>query len=193
VTSAQETEVLKQATKELHSLYTSDVCLPVLVHILQRSSNVAVRQLAAVEAKKLVNKFWNEKFAPSIRSSLLESTLAEPDPKTRHASARLISAIGIIDLPEGKWQELIFFCHQASTSSRSVDREVGLFIIYSLFDSCPELFKDKVGDLLQLFSHTIQDPESREVRQTTLLSLGEIAAQIHETDKHLFPSLCFHS
>ena len=191
VTSAQDTVVLKRVTRELHdNFYTSDICIPILVHILQRSHNVSVRQLAAVEAKKLVPKFWNDKYAAHIRSSLLESTLAEHDPKTRHASARLVSAIGRIDLKGGKWPELTYFCHQAATSSRSTDREVGLFIIYSLFETDPEIFKNRMGELLGLFSHTIQDPESREVRQTTLLSLGELSALIHDNDKHLYPANC---
>ena len=156
------------------------------MHILQYSHNVAVRQLAAVEAKKLVPKHWNEKFAPQIRSSILNSTLAELDPKTRHASARLISAIGFLDMASGKWPELTLFCQQASTSQRATDREVGLYVIYSLFETVPEFFENRLPELLQLFSHTIQDPESREVRQVTLLSLGELSSRIYDQDKDLY-------
>ena len=187
VTSAQDTQVLKGATKELHNnFYKSDICIPVLVHILQHSHNTAVRQLAAVEAKKLVPKLWNDNFAPQVRSSLLESTLAENDPKTRHASARLVTAIAILDTKEGKWPELTYFCQQASSSQRASDREVGLFIVYTLFEAEPELFEKRLGEMLQLFSHTIQDPESREVRQTTLLALGELSARIYDDDKALY-------
>jgi importin-4 len=190
VTSAQDTEILKRATKALHdNFYTKEICVPILVHILQHSPNVSVRQLAAVEAKKLVSKFWEETFAPHIRATLLNSTLAEHDPKTRHASARLISAIGRLDMKDGKWPELTYFCQQASTSTRATDREVGLFVIFSLFETDPEVFDNRLGELLQLFSHTIQDPESREVRQITLLSLGELSARIHEKDKALYDSL----
>lgn len=187
VTSAQDTDVLKRATKELHdNYYKADLCIPALVHILQHSNNIAVRQLAAVEAKKLVPKLWRENFAPQIRGSLLESTLAENDPKTRHASARLISAIGRMDMKEGAWPELTYFCQQASTSQRTTDREVGLFVIYSLFETEPEFFENRLGELLQLFSHTIQDPESREVRQTTLLCLGELSSRIFDDNKSLY-------
>jgi importin-4 len=160
----------------------------VLVHILQNSPNVSVRQLAAVEAKKLVPKSWNENFAPQIRQSILNSTLAEQDPKIRHASARLISTIGRIDMEKNRWPELTVFCQQASTSQRASDREVGLFVIYSLFETESEIFQDRLGDLLQLFSRTIQDPESREVRQTTLLSLGWLSTCIYDRDKALYVS-----
>jgi importin-4 len=156
------------------------------VHILQNSHNVAVRQLAAVEAKKLISKHWNETFAIQVRQSLLTSTLAEQDAKTRHASARLISAIGRVDMKDGKWPELGVFCQQASTSPRASDRAVGLFIIYSLFETEPEFFENRLEELLQLFSHTIQDPESREVRQTTILCLGELSARIYDHDKILY-------
>jgi len=159
--------------------------MPALVHILQQSQNISVRQLAAVEAKKLAPKMWNETFAAQIRSTILDSTLAEQDPKTRHASARLISAIAKLDMKDGKWPELTYFCQQASTSPRASDREVGLFVVFSLFESQPEFFENRMGELLQLFSHTIQDPESREVRQTTLLSLGELSTRIYDNDKAL--------
>jgi hypothetical protein len=187
VTSAQDTDVLKRATKELHdNYYTSDLCIPALVHILQHSANTAVRQLAAVEVKKLVPKLWKENFAPQIRASLLESTLAEHDPKTRHASARLISAIGRMDMKDGRWPELTYFCQQASTSQRASDREVGLFVIFSVLETEPDFFESRYGELLQLFSHTIQDPESRDVRQTTLLCLGELSSRIFEDNKTLY-------
>jgi importin-4 len=186
VASAQDTQVLKRATKELHIFYKSDFCIPVLVRILQTSPNTAVRQLAAVEAKKLVPKFWNESLAPQIQPSLLASALVEPDAKTRHATARLISAIGRIDMKEGKWPELEFFCHQAATSQRASDREIGLYVIYSIFETEPDCFEGKFPDLLQLFAHTIHDHESRQVRQTTLLCLGELSARIYEKDKALY-------
>lgn len=187
VTTAQDTQVLKSATKELHStFYKSEICIPVLVHILQHSQNTAVRQLAAVEAKKLVPKLWNDSFAPQVRSSLLESTLAENDAKTRHASARLITAIAVLDMKDGKWPELTYFCLQASSSQRASDREVGLYVVYTLFEAEPELFEKRLGEMLQLFSHSIQDPESREVRQTTLLALGELSARIYDDDKALY-------
>lgn len=192
VTTAQDTAVLKRATKELSgTFYKSDICIPVLVHILQHSQIVAVRQLAAVEARKLVSRFWKEEFAPQIRSTLLQSTLEEPDPKTRHASARLVSAIGRIDIQDGKWPELSTFCQQASTSPRVTDREVGLYIIYTLFESDPDFFEKRMAEMLRLFSVTIQDPESREVRQTTLLSLGELSARIYDANKDLYHTVNF--
>ena len=187
MTSAQDTAILKRATKELSgTFYKSDICIPILVHILQHSQNTAVRQLAAVEARKLVSKFWRETFAPQIRSTLLQSTLLEQDAKTRHASARLVSAIGRIDMKEGKWPELSLFCQQAATSPRATDREVGLYIIYTFLESEPDFFENKMAELLKLFTATIQDPESREVRQTTLLCLGEFSAKIYDHDKALY-------
>lgn len=149
-----------------------------------------VRQLAAVEAKKLVNKKWNDSFAVQVRASLLDSTLAESDPKTRHASARLISAIGRLYLKDDSWPELSVFCQQASTSQRASDREIGLFVIYSLLESdAHDAFDSHLGDLLRLCSHTIHDPESRDVRQTSLLCLGELSNRIYAEDKALYPSL----
>ena len=80
-------------------------------------------------------------------------------------------------MKDGRWPELTYFCQQASTSQRTSDREVGLFVIFSVLETEPDFFESRYGELLQLFSHTIQDPESRDVRQTTLLCLGELSSQ----------------
>jgi hypothetical protein len=89
-------------------------------------------------------------------------------------------------MKDGKWPELAVFCQQASTSARASDREIGLYIIYSIFETEPDFFEARLSDLLQLFSHTIHDPESRQVRQSTLLCLGELSARIYEKDKALY-------
>ena len=89
-------------------------------------------------------------------------------------------------MKDGKWPELVSFCEVASGSARATDREVALFIVYSLFEAEPDFFERRMGHLLQLFIRTIHDSESREVRQVTLLALGEFSVRIYDQNKDLY-------
>src|SRR5205814_7413690 len=120
---------------DLRRFYQTDFCVPVLICILIGSPDEAVRQLAAVEAIKLIPKKWSDSFAKEIHLELLKSTVGEPNPKVRHASARLIAAIARQDLPAGKWPELPVFCQNATSSPNAQTRAIGLFVIHSLFEA----------------------------------------------------------
>lgn len=175
------------ATKALkENYYTQSQCLPGLIQIMQHSSSIQVRQLAAVEARKQATAHWSDLDGTTqsqIRGSLLQSTLAEQQKLVRHASARVIANIAKVDLPEGKWQDLPNFLVQAATSNSVNERAVGLYILYTLFETLDSLFANKMQDLFALFSRTIQDPESAEVRATTLLAIGRMAEIIDGEDK----------
>lgn len=47
----------------------------------------------------------------------------------RHATARVISAVGKIELPSGSWNELFQFLYQCCQSPHAIQREVNNFII----------------------------------------------------------------
>ena len=70
-----------QATSTLNTqYYTTENCVPGLVEIIGRSAHFQVRQLAAVELRKRINKWWpeiQEANKTSIRSQLLQTVLNE--------------------------------------------------------------------------------------------------------------------
>lgn len=185
--AAPDSQRIANATKTLKErYYTSAECLPCLIHIMQTNQVTQIRQLAAVEARKQATIHWaslEDSLQAQIRASLLQSTLAEAEKLVRHASARVIANIAKVDLPEGRWQDLPNFLVQAATSNSVSDRTVGIYILYTLFETLDSLFADKMSDLFTLFSRTIQDPESAEVRATTLLAVGRMTEIIDGEDK----------
>ncbi|KAK7204096.1 armadillo-type protein [Myxozyma melibiosi] len=187
--TAPNSEVIKAASSKLQKeYYVSEKCVPALIQIIQQSPSVQLRQLAAIEARKLVPAYWDELDAglkAQIRMTLFQSTLQEPVSIVRHASSRVISEIAKCDLPNNEWVELPSYVQKAATSSAANEREVGVYLLYSLLESMDPTFTEKIGDFLTLFSQTINDPESQTVRTDTLLALGKIAEIIDTNSEHV--------
>ncbi|KAF4554345.1 Importin subunit beta-4-like protein [Elsinoe fawcettii] len=173
-----DTEKVKAATASLNkTYYTSPASVTALVHILVSNQNAQLRQLAAVESRKLVTKHWAavpEGEKGQLRQSLLESTMSEDQSLARHSKARVIASIAAIDLADGQWSELPGILQQASTSQEARHREVGIYIIYTLLETMPDMFQENIGAMLALLRKTIDDPESLEVRINSMLALSEI-------------------
>ncbi|KAI9834068.1 MAG: hypothetical protein M1819_003353 [Sarea resinae] len=183
---APDTERVKSATNELKkNYYTSPAALALLLQILTSHQSQQLRQLAAVEARSLVPKHWAALPAeqkPHIRTQLLQSTLNEESSLVRHSLARVVSAIAKVDLDDGEWADLPDFLERAATSQHAREREVGVYILFTLLEAVGDGFMDKLPRLFALFSKTIQDPESPQVRTDTMLALSKIA-MIVETDE----------
>ncbi|TGZ78217.1 putative importin beta-4 subunit [Ascodesmis nigricans] len=183
-----DTNVVKQATTKLREEYFKNPqALPLLIHIVRQHGNEHVRQLAAVEARSLVPKFWGKDNAPSkipddvksqIRDSLLQSSTQDASSVVRHSAARVVATIAKIDLPQGSWLDLTTIVSQAAQSEKPEDREVGTYLIYTMLETLAEIVSDRWRDFLTLFSRTIVDPQSPIVRINTLLALGRIAEVI---------------
>lgn len=174
-----DTQKVKAATSQLNkSYYASPASVSALIHIIVNHPEAPLRQLAAVEARKLVHKHWAalpEEQKPQLREQLLKATIDEEKQLARHSKARVIASIAKIDLDEGKWQELPGILQQAATSDNAHHREVGIYIIYTLLETTPDMFQENMSDMLSLFNRTIQDPQSVEVRINTMLALSELA------------------
>lgn len=158
--------------------YTSSASLNALLQIVCKHPKPELRQLAAVEARKLVGKHWTSLPADQktdLRKQLCEFTLNEDVTLTRHSAARVISAIASKDFEDGEWGDLPSFLQQAATSSTARHREVGTYIIYTTLESVGDSFPGKKADLYKLFSSTISDPESAEVRVNTMLAYSRLA------------------
>lgn len=172
-----DTDKVKAATSALNNTYyTSPVALNALLKILILNENASLRQLAAVESRKLAGKHWASIPASEqavLRQKLLESTLEEEQSLARHSKARVIAAIAKVDLADGQGTEQLSLIHQATTSDNVKHREVGVYILYTLLETLPDAFQENVARLIDLFSKTIQDTASAEVRLNSMLALAE--------------------
>ncbi|KNE55396.1 hypothetical protein AMAG_01292 [Allomyces macrogynus ATCC 38327] len=192
--AATDSETLRQATTTLNKqFYSNAQCLPALIRIAAEAADAPLRQLAAVEARKRVDKFWLET-PPDVRAQLqqvlVQRVVAEPDTRTAHGLARVISAVARIEVPAGRWTELIPLMVQAAGTSPTVaHREVGIYVLLALFEVLVDHMQPQLPTLFDLFAKTLADPESRLVRVTTLEALGEVAEYVGPEDKRLIQYL----
>jgi hypothetical protein len=174
-----DTDVVKNATATLNkNYYNSPASLNALLQVLCGHPDNGLKQLAAVEARKLVVRHWAalpEEQKTALRNQLLQYTLNEEAKLTRHSAARVVAAIAAQDFEDGQWADLPGHLHQAATSSTARHREVGTFIIWTTLEQTGDAFPGKQSDLYNLFSKTIQDPESADVRINTMLGLSRMA------------------
>ncbi|KAE9966338.1 hypothetical protein BLS_007066 [Venturia inaequalis] len=179
-----DTEALKAATAELNSTYyPHPQSLSALLQIVSAHPSYQLRQLSAVEARKLVPKHWSKlDNKPELRNALLQASLNEENKLVRHSGSRVVSSIAKVDFENSEWQDLPGLLLQACTSPQVRQREVGMYMIYTLMETMGDFFTENLPSLFQLFAKTIQDPESAEVRVNTMLTLSRVAMLVDGED-----------
>jgi importin-4 len=148
-----------------------------------------VRQLAAVELRKRVTSLWIQlpvEERDQIKAKLPDVILAEQQcvffpcltftifellfsrNLVRHSISRVIAVIAFIEVPQNTWPALLPFLQQSCTSQQVVHREVGSYILFTVLESIVTGFQEHLSGLFDLFRGLLVDPESSEVRITTV-------------------------
>ncbi|QPG73755.1 hypothetical protein FOA43_001069 [Brettanomyces nanus] len=182
-----DNSAIKSATQKLKKeFYPNIQALPALIHVLQNSDNDGIKQLAAVEAKKLVTKQWEQQDAAlqqGIRDSLLQFSFTYPSKNIRHSTARIVAAIADIDIPSKHWDSLLQSLVTAATDSTVQTREMATFIIFCVLENFPLEWLAHTDSFIELFANTLQDTASPEVQTTSVSVLEVISSYIEEEDE----------
>ncbi|KAF1984820.1 ARM repeat-containing protein [Aulographum hederae CBS 113979] len=180
-----DTERVKAATGTLNKkYYTSPQSLVALIHVLTTHGDSGLRQLAAIEARKLVPKFWgdvptNQK--PQIRNQVLQSIFSEQKDIVRHGTSRVIATIASIDFEGGQWGDLPSLLMNGANSNQVREREAAVHVIFALLE-IPGEYMDQ-DRLWEVFSKTLQDNESAAVRANTMEALSRMAMMIEADEQ----------
>ena len=183
------TDQVKAATAELRkNFYPHPEALLGLLHVIVSHSEPTIRMLAAVQGLRLVPKHWEKIDAAqkaAVRNELLQAVVREQDSKCRHGQSRLIAAIATLDFENNEWADLLANVFQLTTSDNVAQREVGSYITYSLLEANPTYFEEHLQRLFELFAKTIRDPDSRDVRVNTMMSISSMLMLIDaDEDEH---------
>lgn len=179
-TMVADTATIKQASVRLtKEFYTNPLALPSLFHILQNTEGDQLKQLASVEARKLVLGQWDkvdESLKPQIRSAMLSNTFTQPSKLIRHSSARVVAAIGEIDLDDNKWPELLpTLIEQVQKDNEPQVKEMAVFTLYTLLETQSEALQANVGDFLNLFANLLSDTTSLDIRVNAVLAFDTLS------------------
>lgn len=176
------TEQVKAVTADLQKNYYSKTeSLILLIEIALTHDDGATRQLAAVQALRMVSKHWPgtaEDKKPLARTHLLEGALKETSGNTRHSLARLVAGIVSIDMQSEAGNDFLKQLMPLNNSDNVVHREVGTYILFSMLEDDPTPFEDYTHQLLELFHARIEDPDSQEVRVNIVQAIGAILMMI---------------
>ena len=110
-----------------------------------------------------------------FRRQLLQGALIEETQLVRHASARVITAIAKLDIKDKQWPDLFSLLFRAANDSNARSREVSTYLFFTFLEVLGNEIMHRFGELLAVFSKTIADPESSEVRINTMLALSRMA------------------
>lgn len=182
-----DTEQVKSATADLQkNYYPHPQSLLLLLETVCVDEDAAIRQLAAVQASRLVNKHWPKVDAGakgSVREHLVQAVMKEQNAKCRHSESRLIANIASLDFAKGEWKELFDGIFQLSESDNVAQREVGTYLIYSAVESDPRHFNEHLPQLFKTLEKCIQDGQSLEVRVNSLMAIGSALMLIDTEDE----------
>lgn len=177
---------VKEATKTLQShFYAQPATLPALIQLLQSSQDDALKQLAGVEARKLVSKHWkglDVTLKNQIKASLLQTAFSEPKEIVRHANARVIAAIGTEELEDNQWPDLVPNLIQAASGQDAQTRQTSAFILLSLLEDFTPSLLEYVDAFLNLFEQLTNDTASLETRSLAAQALNHVSALIEEQE-----------
>lgn len=179
-----DSNVIKQATSKLtKDFYTNPLALPSLFHIIQNAPNDELKQLAAVESRKLVATSW-ESTDPSIkaeiRSNLLTNTFQQPSKMIRHSCARVVASIAEIDLDHNEWPDLLPTLVKGVQDSDVQTKEMAVYTLYTVLETQVPSLVPHVDDFLALFAGLLSDNSSRDIRVNAVLSLDVVSQFIEE-------------
>lgn len=183
-TLVPDSGAVKNASNKLtKELYPNSLALPSLFHILHNAQDTQLKQLAAVEVRKLVLSKWENldtTMKSQIRDSILRESFSEPSKALRHQVARVIAAIGEIDLEAGEWQDLLPFLVNSILNSNQQAREMAVYILYSLLETHISALSPHMSDFVRLFTELLSSSGEMEIKVNAVLSLDVVAQYIEE-------------
>lgn len=183
-------QLVKQATAKLtKDFYGNPMALPSLFHILQTSQDENLKQLAAVEARKLILSSWegmDSALKPQIRESVINIAFTLPSKNVRHSTSRAVAAIAEVDLGDNQWPDLLPILVKSVQDADQQVKEMAVFTLYSILDTKIPALNQHVGDFLALFSELMTDRSSMDIRVNAVKSL-EIISEIIEEELEVKP------
>lgn len=149
-----------------------------------------MRQLAAVELRKKLSKstkVWTKQPAElrdGMKAKLLELIGQEPTAAMRNAMARVIAEIARKELPHNAWPALLPWLYDSASSSQATQRQTAMLVLFIVLETFvdTEALKSELPRIMQLFAKGLQDPESLEVRITTVRALSKVAENLDMDD-----------
>lgn len=175
---------VKLATARLSKdFYLNPLALPSLFHILQNAEQDQVKQLAAVEARKLISTKWeavDASLKDPIKEALLRNTFTQLNKLIRHSSARVVAAIGEIELEQNLWPYLLSTLINGINDGDAQTKDMAVYTLYTLLETQIPALGPYLDDFVTLFANLLQQQGPRDIRVNATMSLEVLSQYIEE-------------
>ncbi|CAH1269854.1 IPO4 [Branchiostoma lanceolatum] len=169
--------VIQQATTQLQEAYKDPAIVPALCGVLGSSQNPQVRQYAAVLLRRKIAKQWkkfDQETQASLKATLLQVLVQEPERTVRHAAAQIVGAVARHELQEGRWPELLQFMQDCIRDNEPNKREMGMFVLSTVCDTSAQGLQPHFSSLFALFNTTLEDVDNRAVPFYTIQAMTSL-------------------
>lgn len=192
LTTVPDSATIKAAVAKLsNELFKNEHAVPAMAQLATASADPQLRQLAAVELRKLVNSRWDataEAVQMQVRDQVLLHTFTEQTKLIWHQLARVVAVIAENELEKGKWPELMqgLVDHATGRQGDAHTKDVALYVLYAVFEaSGPADWLSNLDDFVNLFlqNMTAQLLLLLETRVTCVLALDTLGRFLEDADE----------
>lgn len=183
---APDTNRIKEGTAILKVFIKNASSIQPLMQQLASSPTAGVRQLAGVLIRQRLTQLWRklpETARTEIKNTLLQRLLEESVRPVRVSNAALVAAIARLDIPDGKWSNLLDFLVNCTKSEKVSHREIAMMLFRNLAENISDAFKKQYKALQSVFEAGLKDPNEN-VRKEALKAVGVLVEYLTE-ESHL--------
>lgn len=155
-----DSNVIKQATKQLLDYFVSDKCINGLIEVLRSSQSIQSRIYAATLLRKKTKnwKFLKADEQNGVKMQIIEILVKEPEENVRKQIMYLIASVFKHSTKQKQqWPELFKFMQELIVSTSSDQHLAGLFMISILNEESSEEMKPHYKSLLGIFKPILQN------------------------------------
>ena len=174
--TAPNTTIVRQGEKYLKEFMKNQMSILGFLTHIQRSQQVAVRQLAAVLLRMNINKHWpnlSKELQENLKATLINLLMQEVHKLPRRAIASVISRLAKHQLPNDGWPELLNCMSTCANHENEQLREVSVLLVYQQYETIGKSVQKHLDSFATLFNSGLQD-SSVAVRLMTLKACGAI-------------------
>ena len=119
-----------------------------------------------------------------MKAALLRRLLEEPEKSVRYGVAGVVATISKLEVPAGKWNELLQFLLQGTQDQNPRHRETAMLLFRALAEVIGKHLKPHFHVLQEIFLKGLSDPQSQLVRSESLKALGRLLDNV-KTDAEI--------
>eukprot|EP01094_Clydonella_sp_ATCC50884_P021161 TRINITY_DN4587_c0_g1_i1.p1 TRINITY_DN4587_c0_g1~~TRINITY_DN4587_c0_g1_i1.p1 ORF type:complete len:1096 (-),score=349.00 TRINITY_DN4587_c0_g1_i1:1021-4242(-) len=180
------TEVIREATAEMNKLLKSPRCVAAMLDVIRHAGDPDIQRMGAVLLRMKIVGHWGrlDEGARSEYKNLMVEMLSSSDIRMdlRSALADVTAVIARIEVPEGKWDEVLDFMFQCTQVESADHRQMGIYLFKEMMETVGNLVELRFDALQDLVAKALVDSEM-EVRFAAMPALAAFVDHLNTEER----------